>query len=73
MKASVDHLHDFVFHLNCLDKQWAAIPRDKISEYWNDYTIEGVIRSKSLETLLEIVYKTHGENIETNLNVNEFH
>ena len=48
---------DYIFHYNSNTKFWAAIPREKYVSYWNDYTTPGVIRSKSISTLIEIINK----------------
>jgi hypothetical protein len=65
----MDFMNDYVFHLNTITKSWAAIPRDLYNEYWNDYNTNGVVKSNSIETLLEILYKTQGKEIEKKLNV----
>lgn len=60
-----NYLYDWVFHFNPYTKQWAAVPRETYSEYWNDANHPNVIRSKKFETLLDILYKSNG-------NVEEF-
>ena len=55
-----DYLTDWVFHFNAHTDQWAAIPRETYNDYWNDYTHAGVIRSKSIDTLLELLHKSSG-------------
>jgi hypothetical protein len=54
------YLNDWVFHFNSFTEQWAAIPRDSYDEYWNDYKNASVLRSKSLNTLLELLHKAKG-------------
>jgi len=54
-------LYDYVFHFNPHLGTWAAIPRSLYSEYWNDFTLEGVIRSSKYETLISILCKTKGD------------
>jgi hypothetical protein len=54
-------LYHYVFHYNAFTRLWSAIPRDVYQQYWNDATVSGVIRSKSIETLTEIIYKTKGD------------
>ena len=61
--------YNWVFHFNPYTKKWAAIPRDLYTQYWDEYELEGVIRSKSIDTLIEIIEKTEGEDIENKLNV----
>lgn len=64
-----DYLYDWVFHYNPYTKNWAAIPRDLYTQYWDNYNLEGVIRSSSHKTLLEILQKTEGVDIEKKLNI----
>lgn len=61
--------YNWVFHCNPYTKQWAAIPRELYNEYWSNYELEGVIRSSKFSTLLEIIQKTEGEDIEKKLNI----
>ena len=55
-----ESITDYLFHYNSNTKFWAAIPRDKYVFYWNDYSTPGVIRSKSISTLIEIINKGDG-------------
>ena len=55
-----ESLTDYLFHYNSNTKFWAAIPRDKYNFYWNDYNTPGVIRSKNISTLIEIINKGDG-------------
>jgi hypothetical protein len=57
---SLDYLNDWVFHFNAHTEQWAAIPRETYNEYWNDYKKAGVLRSKHLNTLLDLLHKSKG-------------
>ena len=50
-----DKIYDWVFHYNIYTNTWNAIPREKYSEYWNDNKINGVISSRKIETLIEII------------------
>ena len=61
--------YNWVFHFNPYTKQWAAIPRELYNDYWSNYELEGVIRSNKFSTLLEIIQKTDGDNIEKKLNI----
>ena len=61
-----DYMHDWVFHFNPYNKLWSAIPRDLYTKYWDNSQLDGVLRSKSLETLLHLLHKAKG-------NVNEIH
>jgi hypothetical protein len=60
---------NWVFHFNPYTNQWAAIPRELYNDYWNNYELERVIKSNKFSTLLEIVQKTEGEDIEKKLNI----
>lgn len=55
-----DALYDWLIHYNIYDKLFVAIPREKYNEYCNNYNTEGVFRSKSVNTILEILHKTKG-------------
>jgi hypothetical protein len=56
----LDYLNDWVFHFNPYTNQWAAIPRETYNQYWNDYKNAGVLRSKHLNTLLDLLHKAKG-------------
>lgn len=53
-------LYDFVFHFNPYTSLWSAIHRDDYLQYWSDGGHPRVIRSKSVDTLQEIIIKTGG-------------
>jgi len=55
-----NYLYNWVFHFNAFDGVWSAIPRDVYNQYWNNPNVDGVIRSKSINTLSEIINKTKG-------------
>lgn len=59
-KHDQDYLNDWVFHFNAHAEQWAAIPRETYNEYWNNYKHTGVLRSKHLNTLLDLLHKSKG-------------
>ena len=46
-------LYNYVFHYNAYNKNWAAIPRELYNDYWSDSTKPGILRSKSIDTLIE--------------------
>lgn len=64
-----EHLHNWVFNYNPYVKKWAAIPRDMYNEYWNNNDAPSILRSSSIETLLEIINKTEGKDIENKLDI----
>ena len=55
------NLYDWVFHFNHFNGTWAAIPRDSYNEYWSDTNAPGILRSRSIETLTELIQKTQGD------------
>lgn len=61
--------YNWVFHFNPYTKEWAAIPRELYNDYWSNYQLDGIIRSKSFSTLQEIIQKTEGVDIEKKLNI----
>jgi hypothetical protein len=50
-----DYLHDWVLHYNSITEQWAAIPKDKYADYWNNYSTPGILRSNTITTLLDVL------------------
>lgn len=53
----MDGLYDYIFHYNHFTNLWAAIPRDKYNEYWNNIESESILKSKSIETLIILINK----------------
>jgi hypothetical protein len=60
-KHEDDFMNDWVFHFNPYADQWAAIPRDKYTDYWNDFKHHAILRSKHLNTLISLLYKSKGD------------
>lgn len=58
------YMHDWVFHFNPYNKLWSAIPRDLYTKYWDDCQLEGVLRSKDVNTLLHLLHKCKGDSKE---------
>lgn len=58
-------LYNWVFHYNPYKNAWAAIPRDQYDKYRNNSSLESVLYSKDINTLIEILYEIRGnkENI----------
>jgi len=54
-------VYNFVFHYNAYSELWSAIPRDLYGQYWDSSDIPGIIRSKSIETLLHLLYRSGGD------------
>ena len=58
--ADLAYLEDWVFHFNSFTEQWAAIPRETYTEYWSNHKHPDVLKSKHLNTLLDLLHKTKG-------------
>lgn len=56
-----EYLQHWVFVYNPFDQMWNAVPRDIYTQYWNHYKHPRVIRSSKYATLIEILYKTKGD------------
>lgn len=54
-------LYDFVFHFNPYTELWAAVHRDDYLQYWSDGNHPRIIRSKSVDTLQQLIIKTGGD------------
>ena len=48
-------IYDYVFHFNHYTETWSAIPRDKYKEYWNTPDTNGVLKSKDINVLVELI------------------
>ena len=59
--ADALYMYDWVFHYNPYSEEWSAIPKKIYHEYWNNKKHPQILRSKNLNTLLEILYKSKGE------------
>jgi hypothetical protein len=51
----MSNLYDYLLHYNHHDGLWSAIPRDKVNDYWNDRKTKGVLKSKDIKTLIELI------------------
>jgi len=54
---SMSKLYDYVFHYNHFTELWNAIPRQVYTKYWNNDDVEGVLKSREIMTLMEIITK----------------
>ena len=50
-------LYDWVFHYNHFTELWSAIPRDVYNRYWDNDDVKGVLKSKDINTLIEMITK----------------
>jgi len=55
------YLYDWLFHYNPYTKKWAAFPKDLKNEYFINYNHPSVIRSSSINTLIELLQRTEGD------------
>ena len=51
----MSNLYDYLLHYNSFENTWNAVPRDKINDYWNNRNTEGVLKSKDIKTLIEMI------------------
>lgn len=51
------YLYNYTFHYNHHVDTWTAIPRGSEIQYWNNMTAPGMLRSKDMKTLIEIIGK----------------
>lgn len=60
-EEALSYLYDWFFHFNHINAEWSAIPREFISEYFNNYNSDRILRSTSLDTLREILHINFGD------------
>lgn len=51
----MNKLYDYIFHFNHYTNLWNAIPRDLYVKYWDNDDIDGVLKSKSMDTLISLI------------------
>lgn len=51
----MENLYNYVFHYNDFTELWSAIPRELYNEYWDDSDSEGVIQSKEINVLIDLI------------------
>lgn len=51
------NLYDYIFHYNHYTELWNAIPRELYVKYWDNDDIAGVLKSKNVNTLIEMITK----------------
>ena len=54
---NMNKLYNWVFHFNNFEGLWSAIPRELYNQYWDNQEFEGIIKSKDINTLVEIITK----------------
>lgn len=53
-------MQDWIFNFNPYTGLWNAFPRNSYNDYWNNYELEGVLRSKDINTILSFLQKSNG-------------
>lgn len=61
-------MQDWIFNFNPYTGLWNAFPRNSYNEYWNNYELGGVLRSKDINTILFLLQKSNG-NVEVINNI----
>ena len=61
LRPQHDYMTDWIFHFNPYTQLWNAIPRNISTEYWSDSQHKDVLRSKHLNTLLDMIHRTKGD------------
>lgn len=56
------NLHNWVFNFNTYTNLWGATTRENYQALFNDRK-QGVVQSKSINTLIELIGKTNGDNL----------
>lgn len=54
---SMAKLYNWVFHYNDYDEHWYGIPRELYTEYWQNPTAKGILKSKYINALIEEIGK----------------
>lgn len=50
-------LYNYIFHYNHYTELWSAIPRELYVKYWDNDDVDGVLKSREISTLIEIIEK----------------
>ncbi len=66
----MERLEGWVFTWNSFTETWQAVRREDYNLLFNDYSNNKVLRSKSIETLQELIIKTEGKEEKLNKLVN---
>ena len=53
----MNNLYDYIFHYNHYTELWNAIPRDLYTKYWDNDDLNEVLKSKNVDTLVEMITK----------------
>ena len=50
-------LYDWVFHFNHFEGVWSAIPRESYNKYWDNDAAKGIMKSKDINVLIEMIIR----------------
>jgi hypothetical protein len=53
----MEKLYDYLLHYNPFTGMWNAVPREVYNAYWSNRKVEGVLTSKNVKTLIELIIK----------------
>lgn len=53
----MSRLYDYIFHYNHYTELWNAIPRSLYVKYWDNDDVSGVLKSKDISVLIEMITK----------------
>lgn len=59
-EMGMHEVYNWVFHFNIYDNVWAAIPRQLTQAYFNDQKTPGILFSRELDTLVDLISGTGG-------------
>lgn len=60
-QMGMQDVYNWFFHFNVYNNTWAAIPRDLVGQYLNKSKIAGILFSKELDTLVDLILRTGGD------------
>jgi hypothetical protein len=60
-QMGMQDVYNWLFHFNVYNNTWAAIPRDLVGKYLNDPKTQGVLFSRELDTLVDLILRTGGD------------
>jgi len=63
-------LYEWVFRYNNYTNNWCAVQRDNYQDLFSDVDSDNVLKSSSIETLIEIIKRINGDinNVKSILN-----
>ena len=61
MNTENNTLYDWVFRFNTMDSCWYATKRDNFNDFYSNIKSDKLLKSKNINTLVEIINKTDGD------------